>query len=1227
MVQPSPRHEHVTLPLLLRWRTEAILNRPAKTSLSRCLVSQLQGMQLNGPKVRYMNDLSRCVDAFEKGDRPNPSDPDATIQGHLRPETLLQRSLHQTGQWPSTGPESLVRQLSQEYRHRLSEPWKAVLSRYAARLSDVQQQRRLDLLSRSGFEAGRAREAEKRGGSQGWSPTEYPDWLLIQLDADLLIRPLQASIAKQMMFPENNSNALMQLNMGEGKSSVIVPIVSAALADGEQLVRVIVLKPLSAQMFQLLKQRVCGLSNRRLFYLPFSRDINLDADKIRQIDSLLKECARVGGILLCQPEHILSFQLMGLHTFCHDDECSESTRKLIETQEWLDSAARDILDESDEILSVRYQLIYTLGTAGTLEGQPWRWDIIQEVFSLLAANLDDLAVAHPDGVELKRIPSEPRQFPATRILNRECCQALLNAITRQVVVEDRMRSVSFRTYSADQKQLVVRFLSQADIRSEESEELKAFSGDLFNQILLLRGLIGHGILKLSLQEKRWRVDYGLDPERSMLAVPYRAKDSPAPRAEFGHPDVIIALTCLSYYYGGLTNDQLDVTFKHLLNSDNPAIRYEDWVKDYKDLPESLTNLRGLNLDDIEQRNDHVFPHLRFNKAVIDFYLSECVFPKQAREFKHKLTTNAWDLARSRKRLTTGFSGTNDNKYLLPLSIQQLDPESQRHTNAQVLEYILQAENREVLCTNSDNALGLLSRVVEQSPPVMVLLDVGAQVLELQNEEVARKWLELETRPSVEATVYFNSSDDEIRVVSRDGRIEPLASSLYRTQLEKTLVYLDEAHTRGTDFKFPGGTRAVVTLGPKLTKDKLVQGCMRMRRLGSGHSVLFFASAEIWSKITASCNVPPTRGLDSSHVLLWTIQETCTQIRDNGPLWVQQGINFDVRRTAYDDNRAGVLSDSNLAAVLKEREAHTLEELYGVQEPFEPGVEELSERQLMIRNRCAELGIVSSRDSMLLEEQERELAHEKEDEREVERIAHAQPLSHRIDRAIYAFIRGGSDSHSFMSMWDCLTDTSRISLLPQGDVFRGRKLRATKDFRDTVVLSSSSAGSMDSYLRPVQWILSSDKSDVLLLIKTAHLHLYTPRVSRTTRSFEGLEGFAVPRPRTIPLARQIIHELNLFAGQLFFADRESMTQVCILLGLYLKPIPDRLQGTVDHTGFVETRARAELGVGACSFVSNPLRFFNELFGYRRKGQGFALTHMGQVLRGHDLEDDDFERAGV
>ncbi|KAJ7460834.1 hypothetical protein FB451DRAFT_1141265 [Mycena latifolia] len=1243
-----PKYESLTLASLLERRTAP--NITSESSASRQLIFGLEALSMDGPKSQYIDDLSRCVDAFEGrnpdhqgssggGYQQDCSRLQGLIQNVLGPKTIFEQWLYQTGQWPSTGPESLVRQLSREARQVLPESWKITLSRYAEGIAGKQRRRRIAALSRPGSEWEHAREVATRGG-EGWDATEHLDWLLVQLDADLLIRAVQASIAEQMMSPEGNKNALMQLNMGEGKSSVIVPIVSVALANGEQLVRVVVLKPLSAQMFQLLKQRVCGFANRRLFFLPFSRDIPLDPAKIQKIVDLLKECARVGGILLCQPEHILSFQLMGLHAFCQS-EVSEEARMLREAQEWLDSAARDILDESDEILNVRYQLIYTLGAANPLEGRPWRWNISQAVFSLLE-KLTKTPKNVPDGLEITTFP-EARRFPLTRILTPNGRQALLKSIVDEIVFEDGLQEwISFRTHTRAQKMGAYRFLNQWNIEREDVSSLRNLPDDQFSQLLLLRGLFAHGILSLSLEGKRWRVDYGLDPGRSMLAVPYRAKDSPAPRAEFGHPDMIIVLTCLSYYYGGLTDEQLNTTFRLLLNSENPEAQYERWVEGINNLPANLANLRGLNLDDLEQKTSHIFPLLRYNKAVIDFYLSECVFPKEAREYPHKLTTNAWDLARTKARLTTGFSGTNDNKYLLPFSIEQLDQGSQRHTNAQVLEHILQPENRSVLCTDSDNARGLLQRVVEQKPCIMILLDVGAQVLELQNEEVAREWLKLDSRPHVEAAVFFDPSSDEIRVISRDGRIQPLASSLYKTQLQKTLVYLDEAHTRGTDFKFPAGSRAVVTLGPKLTKDKLVQGCMRMRRLGKDHSVLFFASAEIWSKIKTATKA---QNLDSGHVLLWTITETCMQIRDNGSLWANQGLNFDARRTALDEYPERPYR--SVVNALQERESRTLEELYGekAKSGNEKQTNNASQLEIEIRRKCKEFGIDPSH-SALSEEQERELAHEKEDERELERIPNAKPLNHRNNNELRHFINTGAvnQPNNFISLESCLANTSCISLLPEGTIFRGQDLRATRDFRDTISLSPTySTGSMDYSLRPVQWILSTSRSDFMMIISPfeankwlseirrsqfVSLHLYSPRVSRNAFwSFEGLDSFTVPCRRRAP-NRELIHELNLFAGQLFCADKPSVKKICSILGLHLQPVNDDegLEGMVDSMGFVlDKQARTALRIDACTFDSTPLPFFRGLFASRRKGQGIALAHMGQILRGNDPKDADFEET--
>ncbi|KAJ8094388.1 hypothetical protein PM082_010822 [Marasmius tenuissimus] len=203
---------------------------------------------------------------------------------------------------------------------------------------------------------------------------QYPDWVLIQVEANFLARPLQVRVAQEMIHPSSSQNTVLQLNMGEGKSSVIVPLVAAALADGNKLVRVVILKPLAGQMFQLLVERLSGLANRQIFYMPFSRKIRAGQEEIALIQQSYDTCMREGGVWIVQPEHILSFKLMGIDRCLISDTPGESVvaEALTESQHWLDKHSRDILDESDEILHIRYQLVYTVGQQQPLKLHPDR---------------------------------------------------------------------------------------------------------------------------------------------------------------------------------------------------------------------------------------------------------------------------------------------------------------------------------------------------------------------------------------------------------------------------------------------------------------------------------------------------------------------------------------------------------------------------------------------------------------------------------------------------------------------------------------------------------------------------------------------------------------------------------------------------------------------------------------------------------------------------------------
>lgn len=290
---------------------------------------------------------------------------------------------------------------------------------------------------------------------------------------------------------------------------------------------------------------------------------------------------------------------------------------------------------------------------------------------------------------------------------------------------------------------------------------------------------------------------------------------------------MIVLTSLSYYGSGLTDDDLFIAFDHLVKSDQADAEYRQWVQDASDMPDAFQQLEGINLKDPLQCSLDVFSYLRHRKAVIDYFLANTVFPREMKEFPSKLSASGWDLGKTKCKPTTGFSGTNDSRSLLPLGVKQLDLSEQRHTNALVLNYLLDPKNAVKLMPPLTAAAisvaeHLLDIVLGLDPPIQVILDVGAQILELNNLDVAERWLEKLQSDDIEAVVFVND-EDEVSVVDRKGRVELLRVSPFSDRLEVCSVYLDESHTRGIDLKLPKHYRAAVTLGAGLTKDRLVQG--------------------------------------------------------------------------------------------------------------------------------------------------------------------------------------------------------------------------------------------------------------------------------------------------------------------------------------------------------------------------------------------------------------------
>ena len=141
------------------------------------------------------------------------------ITSSIGPRVENERMLSRSGLWPRISPRNLLERLTISQRHLVSASWKAKLLDYAQAIAMVQRARRLSELSSPECLAEYEREASNDGQS-GWDALENPDWLLVELESNLLIRQVQAEIAMEMLEPRSKQNSVMQLNMGEGKSSV-----------------------------------------------------------------------------------------------------------------------------------------------------------------------------------------------------------------------------------------------------------------------------------------------------------------------------------------------------------------------------------------------------------------------------------------------------------------------------------------------------------------------------------------------------------------------------------------------------------------------------------------------------------------------------------------------------------------------------------------------------------------------------------------------------------------------------------------------------------------------------------------------------------------------------------------------------------------------------------------------------------------------------------------------
>ena len=724
--------------------------------------------------------------------------------------------------------------------------------------------------------------------------------------------------------------------------------------------------------------------------------------------------------------------------------------EMIQIQSWISSTCRDVLDECDFTLATRTQLIYPSGTRIMVDGQADRWKCIQLILELVETHVWLLQKKYPKSIQVKK--RDGTEYSMVSFLRSDVEDALLDFLVSDVchfripvLAKDKLKNIDDNTL----REFIQDENISPDLADTVYENLK--DPRVRKTICLLRGLFAHRLLILCLK-KRWNVQYGIHPDRDPVAVPFEAKGVPSEQNEWGQPDVSIILTCLSFYYSGLSYNQLLQGLKHVLGSDDPATEYDRWIHSSFSLPLGLRHWNVINLEDDVQISE-IYHHLRNNLTVINHFLNRFVFPTYAKQFSLKLQASGWDIPLFHKshegvgdmhkgnsitaNLTTGFSGTNDNKKMLPLTIKQGDLPGLSHTNAEVLTYLLQPRNRtfELMpqCDGQQSSEHVFLNLLYDQK-IRVLIDAGAYILEMDNKTLVRSWLEVDHE--AEAAVYFDSTN-KAWVLDRRNKIMPLLASPFVNRLGKCLVYLDQAHTRGTDLKLPHTAHGALTLGLGQTKDHTVQAAMRLRQLGTTQQVTFFAPPEVNQSILDFRQKDSDSFLDSSDVVCWLLEQTCIYNEQQHLLYLAQGLDFCQRTDAAwktPDFLLEMEQRGYYVEALQQLEHFSLEDLYrpnyGVSQSnvrtlkspqLRRFVDVLQENRPILR---AGDSIVGS--ALEQVEQEREIAHEVEQVREVEKPAKFKALPIRsLDPKVWQFAMSGNMPNPchFETAFACMSRTA------------------------------------------------------------------------------------------------------------------------------------------------------------------------------------------------------------
>lgn len=729
---------------------------------------------------------------------------------------------------------------------------------------------------------------------------KYPACLVLEYWDNILMRPDQMEKMK-LFYETGDIQPVVQMIMGAGKTSTLMPLLALLLANGINLMILMLPEEQLQSVFDELKMKLGEGFMQYLFPFVYGRNSDYSLDGLRKLKNKLNNITFDKNCLISTPKSFHCIYLKTIETWSairhsHGEKRIELKQQYKLLREIINIFRKKGVVLMDEIHLIQYcrdEVNFPTGKIASINDRDM--DMICEIYEgLLGSEAIKpylKAEFDPNKKNSKAPPYNDQMYhdKIKPVLAKEILGKLKDP--NKIFGNKEIKARILEFFNDADEASIYQFLCHDEEGYEKAYDYVSSikNSDVKNLLFLAQKSL-NDLLPCTLQQD-CDDEYGVRTKR--FATPLE-KGKPILSFEKGNlvegtryedPFESSQYTYQAYCKNGIpvqiVEEQIKTLQKQAIDelkagkdSSNSAA-----FQEFRDLSGSdRMHLLKLTASDYEKITENI----KGRKDLFRLFIKRYIF-STIRFYTRKFNSNAQTLNFLFSRVL-GFSGTTPNDTF---------PDSQtafpsKGTDARTIFALLGNAGKPIPIdvVDFDHPNNFISQLPFETNE-LVLIDSGAYLKGETIENEAKTILKQarNKNPSIEGVAYFD--DQGKKVILEQGKDQPIPLKDSKIKMEKRFTIYPKPFTTGANTLQADHVIAYFTIGRNLTLSEFLQGVYRMRDVEGTHAIRLCISGEVKQVINAVLGRPPLTPVTMDDVLEFAAANQANEIGDDTYLSLKQ----------------------------------------------------------------------------------------------------------------------------------------------------------------------------------------------------------------------------------------------------------------------------------------------------------------------------------------------------